>query len=1089
MSKKSDKTTGIGIKEIAITSCLLTIFYPAAAVSAEPQLIQANENLQKIFKRMKEKYSAHDAQLAQLAAQTQAAKIAPDTATSSQTFDAESTSPTLSNTSDDLYPSSDENSESRFAAGEELILSASINGLELASIIAIKSEQGLQVGIGDLFQLLEVAIYTDVENVSADGWFKKESNIFSLKQLVDNRLEVKANDKTYFVDAEDYSVADDIFIELDHLKNWFAVDYSIDEAALALALSAKEKLPVELRLARQGKSKTITTANNKSILPLQSSGYKAFSPPMLDIQASARETKQVYPPPASAPADQEPTSSRDTSGNYSILSSHDLAYLNTELFLAGNQEEALSSARLTLSRQSERGDLLGALQATEYTVGDVVPINAGIGNTRAMSRGFSFGNTPINQLADNRKVNITGELQVGWDVELYRNGVLIDQRLGVSNGRYEFNDTLLEYGNNDFELIFYGPQGQIETKTESYIVDSNTVLAGQSMYRFSLVEAGESVFNVDQTTNDLTQQGVVASTALDYGVTDWLALTAGYSNFEPKLGENQEYISLGASASLGKAGLLSARAMQDHNNLINSAYDFRTRLLNTSYSLNYQRAENFYVAPDNLTATEIINTDTYSVNMSGQLFTGTLLPISYKNSWLRSEQKELGLENEYFQNSVAIGSRLGYFSNSIVWNKDAVADPLLDPLLMQPLADSVTGGFQYRKNFGRMHTRLFSTYAIKPTKEVLSYGGIFNYNWSPSLNSELRYTYLALPDLYQVNLGLNWRKDAFYLSTNTGYNEDGSWQAGLSLRFSLGYEPQQRSVFTSAQPIAQSGAVSARVFEDLNMNGIFDANERPIENATVKAVQAYRQEKTNASGIAVLSSIYNNTTTDIIVDESTLDGPFMINATPGVAIKARKGFIDMVELPVVKAGEVDGIIYQKEKDGESNPAPYIMLNLLDKNKNIAASTRSEYDGYYLFTNVKPGNYHLKVDEEFIERRGFKTADKHLGFSSEGDVIAGVDFVLRPLDEAAGYVASAGKFESPEMLKLYYHLLRKKLGAQFIQTPFYIKHPNKGGYELGLAYFAGVPKAGSDAERKANQACIGLSKYKIQCEVQYQDFKY
>ena len=111
------------------------------------------------------------------------------------------------------------------------------------------------------------------------------------------------------------------------------------------------------------------------------------------------------------------------------------------------------------------------------------------------------------------------------------------------------------------------------------------------------------------------------------------------------------------------------------------------------------------------------------------------------------------------------------------------------------------------------------------------------------------------------------------------------------------------------------------------------------------------------------------------------------------------------------------------------------------------------------------------------------------FTSEGDVIAGVDFVLRPLDEAAGYVASAGKFQSPEMLKLYYHLLRKKLGTQFIQTPFYIKHPNKGGYELGLAYFAGAPKTGSDAERKANQACTGLSKYKIQCEVQYQDFKY
>lgn len=234
-----------------------------------------------------------------------------------------------------------------------------------------------------------------MENVSADGWFKKESNLFSLKQMSDKRLEVKANDKTYFIDAKDYSVADDIFIELDHIKDWFAMDYTIDEAALVLSLSARHKLPVELRLARQSKSNSISTANNKSILPLQTSGYKAFSPPMLDIQAAARETKRVYQPPASAPVDQKPTSSRDTSGNYSILSSHDLAYLNTELFLAGNQEDTLSSARLTLSRQSERGDLLGALQATEYAIGDVVPINSGIGNTQAMSRGFSFGNTPI----------------------------------------------------------------------------------------------------------------------------------------------------------------------------------------------------------------------------------------------------------------------------------------------------------------------------------------------------------------------------------------------------------------------------------------------------------------------------------------------------------------------------------------------------------------------------------------------------------------------------------------------------------------------------------------------------------------------
>lgn len=1087
MSKKSDETIVISARGIAITTCLLTIFYPSIALAANASLAQTNENLQKIFKSMKEKYAAHDALQAQLTAQAEAAKIHPGPTSSSQTFDATTVSP---DDADALNPSLvEDNDESRFSAGEELILSTSVNGLQLANMLAITSDKGMQIGIGDFFQLVEFAIYTNLESVSADGWFRKESNLFSLKRLTDGRLEVQIDNETYFVNADDYTVQDDIFIELDDLKTWFDLDYDFNEEGLALAISAKEAFPVEQRLARLDKPNAMVVSNNKSILPLQESGYKAFSPPLLDIQVSARETKQVIPPPLSAPADTKPTSYRDTSGNYSILSSHDLAYLNTELFLAGNQEDSLSSARLTLSRQSDEGNLLGPLNATEYAIGDVVPVNAGIGDTQAMSRGFSLGNTPINQLADNRRVNITGELQVGWDVELYRNGVLIDQRFGVSEGRYEFNDTQLEYGNNDFELIFYGPQGQIETKTESYIVDSNTVLAGQGMYRFSLVEAGESVFNVDPYINAPTQQGVVASLALDYGLTDWLALNAGSSTFEPKLGETQQYLSLGASASLGKAGLFSARAMQNQYDLLTTDYNFRTRLFNTSYSLNYQRSENQYFTLDDPTSTDTVNTDTYGVNMSGQLFTGSMLPISYQNSWNRSEQKELGQEDEYFQNSLAIGSRLGYFSNSIRWHKDVIADPLLPPQLTPAMEDSVTGGLQYRKNFGRLNTRLFSSYGIEPTNEVFSYGGIVNYNWSPSFNSELRYTYLTLPDQYQVNLGLNWRKDAFYLSTNAGYNEDKSWFAGLSLRFSLGYEPVEHSIFTSAQPIAQSGAVSARVFEDLNMNGVFDTNERPIENATVKAVQAYRQEKTNASGVAVLSSIYNNTITDIVVDESTLDGPFMITAIPGVAIKARKGYVETVELPVVKAGEVEGVIYLKNVAGESEVAPYIMLNLIDKNEKIVASTRSEYDGYYLFTTVKPGSYSLKVDENYIDRRGLKTANKNLNFTSEGDVIAGVDFVLRPLDEASGYVASAGHFDSPSLLKLYYHILRNKLGGQFTQTPFYIKKPDKGGYILGLAYYPGLPAKGTDAQRKAQQACTNLAKSKVYCDVQYHDFKY
>lgn len=1079
MSKKLPITNAEYLKKISLTICLTSIFCSQPAKAASDQLKQVNNNLQAIFKQINKKYAAHNEQQNQLAARTQAAEIAATAAEPRQTYD--TSADDVSDTDNSLALSS----ESRFAPGEELILETSTNATPLTSIFAIKSEKGLKIGLSDFAQIVEFPILVNLDAPSAEGWFFNEKNQFTLTRMNDGRLEITANGKTYYVAADGYELNDDLWVEMADLARWFGLNYELNEERLLLDINSKNKFPAESRQDRVNKKNIVSTANSKSVLPLKNSNYRAFSPPMLDIQTWAGQSETVTPAQDLPSGDRiESDKYKSTSANYSILASHDLAYLNTEFFIAGSNNDSLQSARLTMSRQSENADLLGPLGATEYAFGDVTPVNAGLGNTQGLTRGLTLGNTPLNQLADNRKVNITGEIQTGWDIELYRNGILIDQRIGTNEGYYQFNDVQLEYGNNDFELVFYGPQGQRETKTESYVVDSNNVLAGQGMYRFSLVEVGKTVFDVDPVSDDPTQQGIMASTVLDYGVTDWLAVSAGNSVFEPKSGDTQQFFTLGTSASMGAAGLLSARMLQGDNDLQSSDVNYRTRLWNTSYTLGYITAKSL-----DLTTNTINTTDTYNANMSGQLFTGSWLPIAYQNAWQRTEDKESDSRNEYYQNSIGIGNRLGYFTNNLTLQKDVIADPLLSPTPVSGPEDYLTGSLQYRKSFGRLHTRLFNNYTLQPVKDTYAYGGILNYSWTQNFNSELRYSYYAIPDQYQINFGMNWHKDAFYLSTQAGYNEDGSWSAGLGLRFSLGYEPIKHSVFTSAQPIAQSGAVAVRVFEDLNMNGSFDENEPPMENATVKAVQAYRQEKTNASGVAVLSSIYNNTTTDIVVDESTLDGPFMINATPGVAIKARKGFVETIELPVVKAGEVDGIIYQKEKGGDSNPAPYIMLNLVDKNKKIAASTRSEFDGYYLFTNVKPGNYQLKVDENFVEQRDLKSADKNLDFSSDGDVIAGVDFVLRPLDEAAGYVASAGKFESPEMLKLYYHLLRKKLGNQFIQTPFYIKHPNKGGYELGLAYFSGMPKAGSDAEKKAGQACIGLTKYKIQCEVQYHDFKY
>ena len=56
--------------------------------------------------------------------------------------------------------------------------------------------------------------------------------------------------------------------------------------------------------------------------------------------------------------------------------------------------------------------------------------------------------------------------RVGWDAELYRNGQLLAFAENRADGRYEFIDVPLLYGQNRFEVVLYGPQGQITARCE-----------------------------------------------------------------------------------------------------------------------------------------------------------------------------------------------------------------------------------------------------------------------------------------------------------------------------------------------------------------------------------------------------------------------------------------------------------------------------------------------------------------------------------------------------------------------------------------------------------------------------------------------
>ena len=103
--------------------------------------------------------------------------------------------------------------------------------------------------------------------------------------------------------------------------------------------------------------------------------------------------------------------------------------------------------------------MLGLLNATHFAVGDV----GGLTNrllSSSSGRGAEVTNRPLfNPVAFDR-TRFEGDLPTGWDAELYRNGELLAFSRSDGSQRYVFDNVPLLYGDNRFEIMVYGPQGQ-----------------------------------------------------------------------------------------------------------------------------------------------------------------------------------------------------------------------------------------------------------------------------------------------------------------------------------------------------------------------------------------------------------------------------------------------------------------------------------------------------------------------------------------------------------------------------------------------------------------------------------------------------
>lgn len=937
----------------------------------------------------------------------------------------------------------------RFADGEELIFAIIVDNLKLGEIFGFKEGKGARLGFIEYVTALDLAIKLDntLDDpiVNYSGWFINEDNSFSLSidKASPENSHVLIKGERIPIPAASYQVDfDDIYIDTAEMSRWFGIGVEYNYVDLSIRLSPQNQLPVQARLARRNRDTGNVSNRRQAKNILRDNGYQLVSPITEDMVISVSQSET------------------DTRYSYSLLGAQDFAFMKTEYFYTGNDKNLLNDGRLSFSKESVEGDLLG-IGATQFAIGDVAPKGITGGTSGRLSQGFSVSNRKIGSVQSIDSTSVAGAMKVGWDVELYRNGILLERENNVEDGRYEFEDIPLFFGENRFELVFYGPQGQIRKEQFTRMLDKS-IFTNNGVFDFSFNALEKTLLGIRDID---TNAGYLAAGTYDSVIGEKILLSTGISS---QFGGDEELntLSLRASTYLFDKALFGLNYYITDAETQNLSGTFRTRLGShqLSSSVGYNEAK----------SKDIGNTNSsYSAGiiLGGNLANFSDSQISYQ-SRLQYFQSSTDSMNLSITNSLGMNILGANVNGAIVFNKVDIDNEVTQ-------TSELSLGFQ--RPIGPVYTSIQSNFNLNDGS-VESLSSQLSYDFSDNIQSKLTLQTNLSSKQSRYNLDVRWRQELFDLSSKLSFSDLIGWNASMFIRFGMSFLDDSKKFVMDRRGMASKGTVATQLFIDENMNGIFDDFETALENVKVEAMQGYSSGISDENGIAMISGLFNNKVTDINIDAESLPDPYLVPTKKAFSIRARSGFVDVVNIPLAYSSEIDGTLFI-ERDGNISTLPYAKIDLKNSQGDIVKTIESEFDGYYLFTEIIPGDYYVSVDSSYLASRNIQNVENRLvSLGVDGEISSGQDFILRPKQYTQQYVVTLGEFVSSDVMLAYWQILKSHSDDLVNITPFQVPVSNNVDdvtkqlkSKLGIQWFSN--------KKLAESSCEELLKKNISCAVE------
>jgi hypothetical protein len=790
-----------------------------------------------------------------------------------------------------------------------------------------QTRQGICVDLGDVVLALDLAVRVDRKLRRATGWVFDERRSLTIDR---NAGEVRAGSQSFRLDATTIrDTAAGWCVDLDSLNQWLGVPLTADLSNAVLRVDAKEKLPFQLAAERRARAASIRpqAAFDLASLPQAARPYAAWATPSVDVVASV-----------SAVSDKRGGSY--VQGRYEIFAAGEVLAQSFDARLSSDNEGVPDSLRMRLYRTDPGGRLLGALKATHYGVGDVGLLSTGIVAASAPGRGAVLTNRPVERPDAFDKTDFRGDLPAGWDAELYRNGQLLAFTSPNGDGRYEFIDVPLQYGANRFEIILYGPQGQVRREIKQVQVGMDSIPPQQTWDWAGVAQENTDLIEFGGRRGGAYRRGWRATAGVERGLD---TRTSASVYLHSLLVENvrRHYGEVALRRSIGPT-LLEVGGSYANNGGIAARAGWLAAFGETYVRADAMRGWGGFMS-DRLSGN--IN-GIYSVSVDQSVKLGrTILPLHFD---VRQVERWSGGGSLEARARASASLRALTFTGQLDWSRTkAPAGP--DP------PDNLTASLLANARIGRVRVRGEARFALSGANadsRMILIG-----EWSGKDDAEWR-TELGYDrglDRARAGLGYTRRFNKLQLSGFGEVATDGSVAASLALAFSFG--PRSNGGWrVSSEKLASRGQVIAEVWMDENGDGVRQPGEAAMPDVPLTAGNAFVDAATDKAGRGMIDGLEPFRAVMIGIDAGSLPDPYVQPALPGVVVTPRPGVATRVSLPMAAAGEIEGVL---RRDG-GNPIEGLRLELVDAEGRVRAATLTEFDGYFLFEGVAYGRYTVRL---------------------------------------------------------------------------------------------------------------------------------